>query len=138
MIAVHIFALKNYATLYVVSTPEVISDLCVFAEHHQARKDLDADILTKRILFHNAYCFVKPDTLAGRLSTAAFTRELKKQNHLIDLDAYLEAFLLASPEEAAPVLSFPKEVLIQIVEESDWCLIFQIDRNDVIERIRKI
>ena len=138
MIAVHVFALKNYATLYVVSTPEAINDLCVFTENHQARGDLNADSLTKRILFHNAYCCVTPETISGRLSSLALIRALKKENRLIDLDAYLEAYLLANPEEAASVLSFPAEELIKVVEESDWPLLFEIDRNDVIKRIRKI
>lgn len=137
MIAVHIFSLKNYATLYVVSTPDAISDLCVFSENHQTRGDLTADALTKRILFHNAYCCVVPDTLSGRLSSLAMTKELKKNNRLIDLDAYVEAYLLASPEEAASALSFPTEELIKVVEESAWCLLFEVDRDDVIERIRK-
>ena len=137
MIAVHIFSLKNYATLYVVSTPEAISDLCVFAENHQNRGDLTADALTKRILFHNAYCCVVPETLSGRLSSLALTKELKKNDRLIDLDAYVEAYLLASPEEAASALTFPTEELIKVVEESAWCLLFKVDRDDVIERLRK-
>ena len=137
MIAVHIFSLKNYATLYVVSTPEVINDLCVFTENHQARGDLTADALTKRILFHNAYCCVVPETLSGKLSSLELTKELKKNNRLIDLDAYIEAYLLASPEEAASALSFPTEELIKVVKESDWPLIFEVDRNDIIKKIQK-
>ena len=137
MIAVHIFSLKKYATLYVVSTPEAISDLCVFADNHQARGDLTAEALTKRILFHNAYCCVLPETLSGRISFFALTKALKKNDLLIDLDAYVEAYLLASPEDAVSALSFPTEELVKVVEESAWCHLFEVDRDDVIERIRK-
>ena len=138
MIDVHIFELKNCATLYVVSSPDVIRYLCVFTENHHERGDLYEETLTKRILFHKAYCYVVPTTLTGRLFAFRFTRELKERNQLIDLDAYLEAFLLANPEGAASVLPFSKEELIEIAEESDWGLLFEIDKNNVVERIRKI
>ena len=138
MIDVHIFELKNYAALYVVSTHDVIRDLCVFADNHHTRGDLNKDSLPKRILFHNAYCCVIPGTLKGRLSTMAFIKALKKSGHLIDIDAYIEAFILANPEEAASVLTIPKADLIEIAKESDWGLIFEVDRNDVVERLQRV
>ena len=64
-------------------------------------------------------------------------KELKKNDRLINLDAYVEAYLLASPEEAASALTFPTEELIKVVEESAWCFLFEVDKDDVIERIRK-
>ena len=100
MIDVHIFDLTKCAAFYVVSTPEVISDLCFFTDHHYANGDLNAEALFERILFHDAYCCILPKSLTGRLIAQKFKRVLKKRDRLIDIDFYFEAFILADPEGA--------------------------------------
>ena len=138
MIDVHIFDLTKCAAFYVVSTPEVISDLCSFADHHYAQGDLNEEALFERILFHNAYCCILPKSLTGRLLAKTFKRVLKKRDRLIDIDFYFEAFILADPEGAASVVPFSKEDLIATAEETEWGLIFDVDRNEVVERLRRI
>ena len=138
MIDVHIFAIDKFAKFYVVSTYEAIRDLCVFTENHHAHGNLYADGLYKRILFHNAYCCVIPETLSGRLSTMSFKSTLKKRGRLINIDAYMEAFILANPEEAASVLSVPIADLVEIAKESDWALVFEVDKDEIVERLNAI
>ena len=138
MIDVHIFDLTKCAAFYVVSTPEVISDLCFFTDHHNALGDLDAESLFERILFHNAYCCILPKSLTGRLIAQKFKRVLKKRDRLIDIDFYFEAFILADPEGAASVVPFSTEDLIATAEETEWGLTFEVDRYDVIERLKRI
>ena len=138
MIDVHIFFFFLCAAFYVVSTPEVISDLCFFTDHHNALGDLDAESLFERILFHNAYCCILPKSLTGRLIAQKFKRVLKKRDRLIDIDFYFEAFILADPEGAASVVPFSTEDLIATAEETEWGLTFEVDRYDVIERLKRI
>jgi hypothetical protein len=63
---------------------------------------------------------------------------LKKRDRLIDIDFYFEAFILADPEGAASVVPFSTEDLIATAEETEWGLTFEVDRYDVIERLKRI
>ena len=138
MIDVHIFDLTKCAAFYVVSTPEVISDLCFFTDHHYANGDLNAEALFERILFHDAYCWILPKSLTGRLLARTFKRVLKKRDRLIDIDYYFEAFILADTEGAASTVPFSTEDLIATAEETEWGFIFAVDRDDVVERLKRI
>ena len=138
MIDVHVFDLKKCVAFYVVSTPEAISDLCFFTAHHYTLVDPNAESLFERILFHDAFCCILPKSLTGRMIANKFKRVLKKRDRLIDIDFYFEAFILADPEGAASVVPFSTEDLIATAEETEWGLTFEVDRYDVIERLKRI
>ena len=138
MICTHVFDLAKSATFYVVSTPETINNLRSFAGLHHANGTLTAEVFFDRIMFHNAYCCISPNSLSARPLVKALRKALKQRGRLIDLDTYFEAFVLYNPEEASSVEPLPTEELIAIVEESEWNLVFEINKNDLIARIKRM
>lgn len=135
MIDTNVFRFKKEIIFYVVATEEIINDLRTYADMHHKSKDFHIVDFMKRILFHKAYCYVTSDSFSYMLFSRIFRRELKKGNHLISFDDYLEAYCIAHPEEACSILPFGRDDLISVVRDNPWFSIFEADEEEVIRRM---
>ena len=131
------FDVDGIAEYYVVASPEAIQDLLSFVKIHTSNKTVDPKIFMERIQFHNAFCHVKPHSASNALSLRAFKKQLQKAKRWISIDAYIEAYYIAHPEKALKVLPFSVEdILNTVVDNSPWIEMFDVDKDDLIRRLR--
>lgn len=138
MIDTQNFNFEKRIAYYVVGTPVAINDLRTYVDLHTGNGIVYLSNFMKRIVFHDAYCFVMPQSLPYYPVAAKFKRELKKTCRWITLDGYVAAFYLAYPEKAMKSLPFsPDDVLNYAIKENEWISLFNVDIDDVISRIHK-
>ena len=135
MIDTHVYGFDKNIIFYVVATQEIINDLCNYADIHHKSEGFHVVDFMKRILFHDAYCYVTSNSISSGTFTLFFRRELKKRKHLISFDQYLEAFCIAYPEEACNILPFSKDDLIPVIRGNPWFSIYKVDEEDIIRRL---
>ena len=136
MIATHIFDFKKQAVFYVVSTHSAISDLVAYGDLQSERKSLQIERFIRRLKFHDAYCHIRPTSLFGRLLVRPFIKGLKQSGHYISFDGFAEAYCIANPEAAVKNAAFSLDNMISIVDQSPWTQTFDVDRDEVVRRMR--
>ena len=137
MIDTQIFNFEKRLTFYVVSTPAAIADLCSHIDLHAQKRAINLSRFMEQIMSHKAYCYVLSKSLPYLPIAAGFNWKLKKAGRLTSVDGYAEAFYLAHPETALETLPFPLEDIVNdVVENTPWVTIFNIDKSEVIRRLR--
>ena len=138
MIDTHVFSIGKYMVFYVVSSPVVIRDLVTYADLQDNRGGLNCADFMLRIRFHKAYCYVRGHSLLDKIAILPFKRAQARSGLWIDFDGFVEAHVIAHPEEifqTIPDLSL--EDAIEIVEDNEWLEIFDVDGDDVIGVLQK-
>lgn len=136
MIDAQNFDFEKRITYYVVGTSIAINDLRAYAKLHMDNKIFYLTQFMERILFHDAYCFVTPQSMPYFPIAVGFKKKLKKADRWINLDGFMEVFFLARPEDAYKVMSISLEEALYIVEKNAWIPLFDVDVDYVVKRLR--
>lgn len=135
-IATYIFDVGKTVRFHIVAEPEVIRDLRNYAELHSA-DDLDVVSFMKRVIFHEAFCYAEPLSLVYHIHVNRFRKAMEQIQRWISYDGFLEAYFLIYPEDAIKPGLFKLEEIIPVLKECHWMEFFDVDIDEVIERLLK-